>query len=112
MPKTFYIEQLGCFKNQVDAEYMITALQDKGYTRAVNAETAELILVNSCTFIESAKKESIEAFFALAVPGQLAKAKQEVGDSKIRKGRWIAQNTPCPPAVNDLYRQVVVALQG
>ena len=59
-----------------------------------------------------AADESIEAFFALAVPGQLAKAKQEVGDSKIRKGRWIAQNTPCPPAVNDLYRQVVVALQG
>jgi len=65
MPKTFYIEQLGCFKNQVDAEYMITSLQDKGYTRAETAETAELILVNTCTFIESAKKESIEAFFQL-----------------------------------------------
>ncbi len=59
-----------------------------------------------------AADESIEAFFELAVPDQLAKAKQEVGNSKIRKDRWIAQNTPCPPAVNDLYRQVVVALQG
>ncbi len=65
MPKSFYIENLGCFKNQVDAEYMITALQDKGYSRAETAETAELILVNTCTFIESAKKESIDAFFQL-----------------------------------------------
>jgi ribosomal protein S12 methylthiotransferase len=72
--KTFYIEQLGCFKNQVDAEYMITALQEKGYTRAETAEKAELILVNTCTFIESAKKESIEAFF------QLRKARR---DAKI-----------------------------
>ena len=44
---------------------MITSLQEKGYTRAETAETAELILVNTCTFIESAKKESIEAFFQL-----------------------------------------------
>lgn len=65
MAKTFYIENLGCFKNQVDAEYMITALQNKGYTRADTAETAELILVNTCTFIESAKKESIDTFFEL-----------------------------------------------
>ena len=65
MSHTFYIENLGCFKNQVDAEYMISSLQDKGYTRAETAEKADLILVNSCTFIESAKKESIEAFFQL-----------------------------------------------
>lgn len=65
MAKTFYIENLGCFKNQVDAEYMMTALQDKGYVRADSAQTAELILVNTCTFIESAKKESIDAFFEL-----------------------------------------------
>ncbi|MEI8092675.1 MAG: 30S ribosomal protein S12 methylthiotransferase RimO [Spirochaetales bacterium] len=65
MSHTFYIENLGCFKNQVDAEYMITSLQDKGYTRSESPEKADLILVNSCTFIESAKKESIEAFFQL-----------------------------------------------
>ena len=63
MSHTFYIENLGCFKNQVDAEYMITSLQDKGYTLSESPEKADLILVNSCTFIESAKKESIEAFF-------------------------------------------------
>ncbi len=40
MAKTFYIENLGCFKNQVDAEYMITALQDKGYARAETAAGA------------------------------------------------------------------------
>jgi ribosomal protein S12 methylthiotransferase len=65
MAKSFYIENLGCFKNQVDAEYMITSLTEKGYVKAESAETAELILVNTCTFIESAKKESIDAFFEL-----------------------------------------------
>lgn len=98
MGKTFYIEQLGCFKNQVDAEYMITALQDKGYTRAESAETAELILVNTCTFIESAKKESIEAFF------QLRKARRDAkivmtGCMAERYGKDLAEMVPEADAI-------------
>jgi ribosomal protein S12 methylthiotransferase len=64
-PHTFYIENLGCFKNQVDAEYLISALTDKGWTALDDANEAQLILVNTCTFIESAKTESIDAFFQL-----------------------------------------------
>ncbi len=55
--------------------------------------------------------ESMEAFFERVVPGKLAQAELEVGDSKIRKGRWTALNTPCPSEVDHLYRQVVAALQ-
>ncbi len=64
-PFTFYVENLGCFKNQVDAEYLISALTSKGWTAHDSAQEAQLILVNTCTFIESAKKESIDTFFNL-----------------------------------------------
>ncbi len=54
--------------------------------------------------------EAIEAFIEGAAPGKLAEAAAEVGKSKVRKGRWVAQQTGCPPEVNDLYRQIVTAL--
>ncbi|MHB1718357.1 MAG: ATP-dependent nuclease [Acidimicrobiales bacterium] len=56
--------------------------------------------------------EAVEAFIEGAAPGKLAKAKAEVGNSKIRKGRWVAQQTDCPPKVDDLYRRIVAALDG
>lgn len=58
--KTVYIENLGCAKNQVDAEVMLEALRRAGYAYSQEAEKADLILVNSCGFIEEAKKESVE----------------------------------------------------
>ena len=60
---SFFIENLGCSKNQVDAEIMIAALEGAGWTIAKSPETAGLIIVNSCGFIDSAKEESIEVAF-------------------------------------------------
>jgi hypothetical protein len=56
--------------------------------------------------------EAIEGFIECAAPGKLAEAETEVGKSKIRKGRWVAQQTDCPSEVDDLYRQIVAALDG
>lgn len=61
MPGTFYLDSHGCAKNQVDGELLIAHLCEAGWTLATDAETADLLIVNSCGFIESAKKESIEA---------------------------------------------------
>ncbi len=58
--KSFYVENLGCSKNQVDAEIMIASLVNKGWFSSDSPEDAECIIVNTCGFIESAKKESIE----------------------------------------------------
>jgi ribosomal protein S12 methylthiotransferase len=58
---TYYLDPYGCVKNQVDAENMMAVLNETGWTEAKNAEDANLIIVNSCGFIESAKKESIDA---------------------------------------------------
>ena len=58
---TYYLDPFGCAKNQVDAENMAASLKRSGWTAAQDAESADLIIVNSCGFIESAKQESINA---------------------------------------------------
>jgi ribosomal protein S12 methylthiotransferase len=56
----YFLDPFGCVKNQVDAENMMAHLNKAGYTSA-SAEDADIIIVNSCGFIESAKQESINA---------------------------------------------------
>ena len=57
----FFIDQHGCAKNQTDGELIAGFLIERGYEFTLNAEEADVILVNSCGFIQSAKKESIDA---------------------------------------------------
>ena len=57
---------LGCAKNQVDAEMMLGRLLDGGYALASDVAEAELVIVNTCGFIEDAKREAIEEILALA----------------------------------------------
>lgn len=52
---------LGCPKNQVDAEQMLGVLAGSGYEITADESQADVIVVNTCGFIESAKEESIEA---------------------------------------------------
>lgn len=51
---------LGCPKNQVDADVMCHALLERGHTTTADLSQADVIIVNTCGFIESAKKEAIE----------------------------------------------------
>ncbi len=61
--KTFFVENLGCSKNQVDAESMVAALEGAGWSHQEDPAEAELIIINTCGFIESAKEESIQTIF-------------------------------------------------
>ena len=61
MTRRFFLDQHGCAKNQVDGELLIGILTDKGWRKTTEPEKADLIIVNSCGFIEPAKRESIEA---------------------------------------------------
>ena len=63
--KSFHIESLGCAKNQVDSELIIAALERDGWTRAASEDDAGVLIVNTCGFISSAKKESIETTLGL-----------------------------------------------
>lgn len=58
---SFFLDQHGCAKNQIDGELILTRLLKKGMKRVDSPEEADLIIVNSCGFIESAKRESLEA---------------------------------------------------
>ena len=79
---------LGCPKNQVDAERMLALLAEDGFALCGDIDRCDAVIVNTCGFIEDAKRESIEAIFeaaahkqngrlrALAVTGCLAERYQ------------------------------------
>ena len=60
-----YIESLGCAKNQVDSEVLLSYAIEEGYERTEDVTEADLIVVNTCGFIQSAKEESVNTFFEL-----------------------------------------------
>lgn len=62
----YWIETLGCPKNHVDSEKLAGLLSTQGYTAAPNAELADLVVANTCAFIEAAREESIETVLDLA----------------------------------------------
>ncbi len=57
---------LGCPKNQIDAEIMLKKLIDAGYLLVQEADKADIIIVNTCGFIEDSKKESIDTILEMA----------------------------------------------
>lgn len=57
---------LGCDKNRVDAELMLGVLKDKDYNIVNDEESADVLIINTCGFIESAKQESIDTILELA----------------------------------------------
>lgn len=57
---------LGCPKNQVDAEEMLARLAGEGFTLTQHVDEADVVIVNTCGFIEDAKKESIENILEMA----------------------------------------------
>ena len=63
--KKIDIVTLGCSKNEIDSELMHSMLKKDGFTIAETLEDAEVIIVNTCGFIESAKEESIEAIWEM-----------------------------------------------
>jgi ribosomal protein S12 methylthiotransferase len=57
---------LGCPKNLVDSEVMIGLVQQAGHEVTPDAETADVLVVNTCAFIDSAKQESVDAILEMA----------------------------------------------
>ena len=60
MTKKVGMISLGCPKNQVDAEIMLSKLQNNGFEIVSDPAEANVVIINTCGFIEDAKKESIE----------------------------------------------------
>ncbi|MGA2641784.1 MAG: 30S ribosomal protein S12 methylthiotransferase RimO [Spirochaetia bacterium] len=91
--RAFHVESLGCAKNQVDSERMIAALVGAGWRLAAAPQDAEVLIVNTCGFISSAKKESIETSLELKqrYPG---KKVVMVGCLSERYGQDLARELP------------------
>jgi ribosomal protein S12 methylthiotransferase len=66
VPETYWLETLGCPKNQVDSDKLVGTLVADGYEAADSAEEADLVVVNTCAFIEAARQESIDTILDLA----------------------------------------------
>ena len=66
MKETVGLVSLGCSKNRVDSEQMLGLLKRDGYRIVSNPTEAEILIVNTCGFIESAKEESIDTIFEMA----------------------------------------------
>ena len=63
MPERYFVETLGCPKNQVDSEKIAGSLLERGLVSAQDLENADVVVVNTCAFIDAAREESIRAIF-------------------------------------------------
>ncbi len=61
---------LGCEKNRVDTEHMIGLLSEAGYSVSSNEDDAEVVVVNTCSFIQDAREESVRTLVGLADKGK------------------------------------------
>jgi len=66
MAERYWLETLGCPKNQVDSDKLAGRLVSEGLEAADRPENADLVVVNTCAFIEAAREESIDTILALA----------------------------------------------
>ena len=62
----FWVETLGCPKNHVDSDKLSGLLGTQGYEPALSADDADIVVVNTCAFIESAREESIDVVLAMS----------------------------------------------
>lgn len=65
-PRSYWIETLGCAKNAVDSAKLAGTLAADGLAEAATVEDADVVVVNTCAFIEAARQESVDTILGLA----------------------------------------------
>jgi ribosomal protein S12 methylthiotransferase RimO len=116
MKRTVAVVTLGCSRNEVDSEELAGRLAADGWTLVDDVESAEVALVNTCGFIESAKKDSIDALLeanSLKGHGQ-TRAVVAVGCMAERYGNELAEALPETDAILsfDDYQDISARLQS
>src|SRR5512134_1485813 len=76
--RTVGMVSLGCPKNLVDGEVMLGRLQGAGYELVPDAKQADVIVVNTCAFIDRAKQESVDAVLEMAREKDMGRARRLV----------------------------------
>jgi ribosomal protein S12 methylthiotransferase len=102
---------LGCARNEVDSEELAARLDAGGWEVSTDAEGADVVLVNTCGFVEKAKQDSIETLLAAAETGAKVVA---AGCMAERYGKELAESLPEAQAVLgfDDYTDISARLDG
>ena len=116
MKRTVAVVTLGCARNEVDSEELAGRLAADGWTLVDDVEAAEVALVNTCGFIESAKKDSVDALLeANSLKGHgITRAVVAVGCMAERYGNELAEALPEADAILgfDDYKDISARLQS
>ena len=116
MKRTVAVVTMGCARNEVDSEELAGRLAADGWTLVDDVELAEVALVNTCGFIESAKKDSIDALLeANSLKGHgVTRAVVAVGCMAERYGQELAKALPEADAILgfDDYKDISARLQS
>jgi ribosomal protein S12 methylthiotransferase len=116
MSRTVAIVTMGCSRNEVDSEELAGRLAADGWTLVSDVESAEVALVNTCGFIESAKKDSIDALLeANSLKGHgKTRAVVAVGCMAERYGQELAKALPEADGILgfDDYQDISARLQS
>ena len=100
MPTALHLITLGCARNEVDSEELAARLERDGFTLVADPRSAEAVVVNTCGFIEAAKKDSIDTLLAASdLKAGRARAVVAVGCLAERYGQELAEAMPEADAV-------------
>lgn len=75
---TVGLVSLGCAKNLIDSEIMIGHLQEAGMMMTPDPELADVLIINTCSFIDQAKKESVDAIFGAVEDRENSRPRQKI----------------------------------
>lgn len=92
--KTFHLISLGCAKNTVDSNSMAQLLQRDGFSLEENAQQAEVLIVNTCGFIEPAREESFTVLKELASEKEKGQLLIAAGCLTQRYGEDVVRQVP------------------
>ena len=94
MQQRFYVETLGCPKNDVDSDKIVGTLLADGLIATDDPSLADLVVVNTCAFIEDARKESIDTVLALGAQRKDGARLVVTGCMAERYGAELAEALP------------------
>src|SRR5690606_34693242 len=75
---TVGLVSLGCAKNLIDSEIMIGHLQEAGMVMTPEPDLADVLIINTCSFIDQAKKESVDAILGAVDDREQARPRQKI----------------------------------
>src|SRR4028118_366193 len=116
-PSTVAVVTLGCARNDVDSEELAGRLESAGFAVVDDPEDAETVLVNTCGFVEQAKKDSVDTLLAAADlkdSSEVTRSVVAVGCLAERYGEDLAESLPEADAVLsfDDYPDIAERLRG